>query len=151
MASPRVLVADDSATIRAMVRRTLESIGLDIVCVSDGIKAVERLREQPPDLAILDINMPGLNGYAVCSQLRSMGPSWARVPILFLTSDRSNALKLLGQKLGAFLPKPVHPDQLIATVSQFVSVQATDVKIKCPTHQLPFSISSSTNNATSAG
>jgi CheY-like chemotaxis protein len=124
MASPKVLVADDSATIRTMVRRTLESAGLDVVCVSDGIEAVERLREQPPNLAILDINMPGLDGYAVCDQLRSMGPSWARVPIIFLTSDRSNALQLLGQKFGAYLPKPIHPDQLIATVSQFVPVLA---------------------------
>ncbi|MEZ6032959.1 MAG: response regulator [Planctomycetaceae bacterium] len=121
MAAPKVLVADDSATIRAVVRRTLESIGLNVICVSDGLEAVERLREEPPDLAILDINMPGLDGYAVCSQLHSMGPSWARVPIIFLTSDRSNALQLLGQKLGAFLPKPVRPEQLIATVRQFVT------------------------------
>ena len=131
MASPKVLVADDSATIRAVVRRTLELIGLNVICVSDGLEAVERLREEPPNLAILDINMPGLDGYAVCGQLHSMGPSWASVPIIFLTSDRSNALQLLGQKLGAFLPKPVHPDQLIATVSQFVPFPA-----KCVTRSL---------------
>ena len=131
MASPKVLVADDSATIRAVVRRTLELIGLNVICVSDGLEAVERLREEPPNLAILDIHMPGLDGYAVCSQLHSMGPSWASVPIIFLTSDRSNASQLLGQKLGAFLPKPVHPDQLIATVSQFVPFPA-----KCVTRSL---------------
>ena len=120
MAAPKVLVADDSANIRAVVRKTLESIGLNVICVSDGLEAVECLREEPPNLAILDINMPGLDGYAVCSQLHSMGPSWSSVPIIFLTSDRSNALQILGQKLGAFLPKPVRPEQLIATVSRFV-------------------------------
>lgn len=128
MASPKVLVADDSATIRAVVRRTLELIGLNVICVSDGLEAVERLREEPPNLAILDINMPGLDGYAVCGQLHSMGPSWASVPIIFLTSDRSNALQLLGQKLGAFLPKSVQPDQLIATVGQFVRFPEQSVK-----------------------
>jgi DNA-binding response OmpR family regulator len=118
MSGTRILVADDSATLRTQLRRALGEAGYEVAVASDGLEAVLLARQQPPELAILDIEMPGLDGYGVCQELQRMGEPWNRLPIVFLTASQSHALEMLGDKLGAYLHKPVGAKQLLQTVAE---------------------------------
>ncbi len=117
MSAPLVLVADDSRTIRMQVSRILMDAGYEVREASDGAEAVERMSEECPTLAILDIKMPAMDGYGVCQQLREMGAPWNRLPIIFLTSESSHALEMLGRELGAYLRKPVSSEAVLSTVA----------------------------------
>lgn len=146
MAPPKVLVADDCATERTIVSRILSDIGLDVVTASDGSEAIERFRQEQPALAILDINMPHLSGYEVCGQLQDLGPPGDNVPVVFLTSDRSNALQLLGDQLGAYLQKPVDPDALIEVVHKFLPAEREQRSAATPAQSQPSSKSTRSSN-----
>ncbi|MFT5299542.1 MAG: CheY-like chemotaxis protein [Mariniblastus sp.] len=111
---PKILVVDDSETIRVSCRRMLTAAGYDVIAACDGFQALERIQENPA-LIILDINMPGMDGYAVCEQLQTIPTA---LPIIFLTSEESAALKMLGEAYGAYLHKPISQEKLIAAVDQ---------------------------------
>lgn len=120
MSPPKVLVVDDSRTVRTVVKRTLSNVGYEILTAADGLEALEVVKNQSPQLAILDIRMPFLDGYGVCQELQRLGPPYSQIPIIFLTTLESHALELLGDELGAYLQKPVRPEQLLDTVARFV-------------------------------
>ncbi len=126
MTSPRILVVDDSTTIRLLLKRTLVSAGYDVTIANDGLQALDIAKSGCPDLAILDIRMPFLDGYGVCQEFKAMGPPWSDVPIVFLTTLNSHALELLGDEMGAYLKKPVCPDDLLQIVRQFVGPAFTE-------------------------
>ena len=116
----KVLVVDDSRTVRTFVARALSEAGYDTIQASDGREAVEVAGKYRPDLAVLDVQMPYLDGYGVCQEFQRMGAPYSEIPIVFLTSVDSNALELLGDELGAYLQKPVQVEQLLETVSRFL-------------------------------
>jgi len=72
--------------------------------------------EQKPDLMILDIIMPGMDGYDVLENMKQLDQGKGRVPVLFLTSMDNQALRLLGQEFGAYLRKPVDEENLLSTI-----------------------------------
>ena len=117
MSNSKILVVDDSRTIRNAVKRTLVTTGYDVVCASNGHEAIDLLTDDF-DLMILDINMPGLDGFEVCEQLKSSDVNVQNLPIIFLTSDDSRALELLGQQFGAYLQKPVSAEVLVSAVKE---------------------------------
>ena len=119
MSSPKILVVDDSSTVRTVLRRTLGQAGYDVVTAADGLEAIEAVKSEQPQLAILDICMPFLDGYGVCQELKRMGKPWSELPIIFLTTLESHALELLGHELGAYLQKPVCDQRLLKTVGEF--------------------------------
>ena len=121
MSPPKVLVVDDSRTVRTVVNRTLTSVGYEVITASDGIESLEVVQRELPLLAILDIRMPYLDGYGVCQELQKLGEPFSKIPIIFLTTLESHALELLGDELGAYLQKPVRPQQLLDTVARFVA------------------------------
>ena len=121
MTGPTILVADDSRTIRLQVRQILTSAGYDVIEASSGREALDRIDEQHPSLAVVDINMPDVDGYEVCQTLQERGAPWKEIPIVLLTSLNSNALELLGDELGAYLRKPVQPDELLDAVNTNVN------------------------------
>ena len=123
--SSKVLVVDDSRTVRTLVVHALAGAGYDTVQAADGREAVEAVNRETPDLAVLDIQMPYLDGYGVCQAFQKMGVPYSDIPIVFLTTVDSNALELLGDELGAYLQKPVQTDQLLETISRFVPPQKT--------------------------
>lgn len=125
MTVSKILVADDSSTLRVQIHRTLSEAGYCVVSAADGNEAVALLERERPSLAILDIEMPGLDGFAVCQHLQQMGTPWNTVPVLFLTSSRSHALEMLGNQLGAYLQKPVSSRELLRTVQQCLSTEST--------------------------
>lgn len=119
----KILVADDSRTVRMQVERTLTEAGYEVVTASSGVEAVDQIRRESPGLVVLDINMPDMDGYGVVQALKAMGPPWDRTPIVLLTTMQSHALEVLGGQLGAYLHKPVGPDQLLQAVKAFAPME----------------------------
>ena len=104
---PTVLVVDDSAAIRMTLRKILAPVGLDVLDAADGKKAVEILQAEKVDVALLDLNMPGMSGIELAREIRMM-PQCAGVPILMFTTEWNDAKKAEAREAGvtAYLVKP---------------------------------------------
>jgi DNA-binding response OmpR family regulator len=109
-----VLVVDDDQTVREVVVRYLEHAGMDVDAVGDGRDALERATVRWPDLVVLDLMLPGLNGIDVCRRLRARAP----VPVIMLTARGSEEDRIVGLDLGAddYVAKPFSPRELVARV-----------------------------------
>ncbi len=116
MSQPLIVVADDSRTVRTLLRQILQQAGFAVSLAVDGREAVEAVVSERPDLVVLDIHMPGMDGYEACEQLLSLKPPYSQIPIVLLTHDDGPHLNALGNQLGAYLRKPVQPEKLIHTV-----------------------------------
>ena len=116
-AAARALVVDDDPGLLGLLERLLELEDLDVTAVMSGEAALAAAREERPDLAILDVNLPGLSGYEVCRALRELyGPT---LPIVFVSGARTEPYdRVAGLLLGAddYLVKPFAPDELLARV-----------------------------------
>jgi two-component system, sensor histidine kinase and response regulator len=113
----RILIVDDSPEILSIVDAILSSAGYEVIAYTDGLVALQIMALMPPDLIILDINMPQIDGYEMTKRIRS-NPDWDNIPILLFTAlDRSQAV--LGLEYGAddILGKPVSIDELLGKVS----------------------------------
>ncbi len=117
---PKILIVDDSKTIRAQVSRILRDSGYQALCATDGLEALESVRSNAPDLIVLDVNMPNLDGFGVCERLHQMDPPLGQTPIIFLTSENNNVLRLLGASMGAYLQKPIQKDPLLKCVREIL-------------------------------
>jgi two-component system, OmpR family, KDP operon response regulator KdpE len=111
---PLVLVADDEPRITKLVAVTLADEGFRVVTASGGEEALRKAEEVRPDIVLLDVVMPDLDGIEVMRQLRE----WRPVPVILLTAKGSNTDKTKGLDLGAddYVVKPFHPDELAARV-----------------------------------
>ncbi len=116
MSQPLIVVADDSRTTRTLLRQILLQAGFAVEMAEDGREAVDRVVGRRPDLVVLDIHMPEMDGYEACERLLAMGPPYNEIPIVLLTHDEGPHLTTLGNQLGAYLRKPVEPATLIPTV-----------------------------------
>jgi diguanylate cyclase (GGDEF)-like protein len=119
-----VLVADDSRVVRAMLRRQLEARGLRVEEAADGHEAVRACRELRPDVVLLDVEMPGLDGHAALCSIRD-DADIRDIPVVFLTARTSTEDVVAGLQLGAhdYLRKPFEPSELIARVSAALRVK----------------------------
>ncbi len=123
MATQKLLVVDDSQAVRITVKRILSSAGYEVITAADGIQALENLHEDTA-LVVLDVNMPGLDGYGVCEKLREHGSKFNNLPIVFLTGVESKAMEMLGREFGAYLHKPVQEQELVSVVQQQLALAA---------------------------
>lgn len=119
-----VLIADDSLVIRRLLRRQLEDHGHEVIEAVDGEDAIVRASETLPDVVLLDVEMPNLDGYGVLRQMREL-PMLRDIPVVFLTSRASTEDVVEGLRLGAhdYLRKPFEPAELVARVSAAVRVK----------------------------
>lgn len=110
----RVLIVDDEATVREVVGQYLELEHFSVMQASNGLEALRLAEETPPDLVILDLTLPGVDGLEVCRRLRAA----SAIPILMLTARSDDADKLEGFGIGAddYLTKPFNPRELVARV-----------------------------------
>ena len=131
MSAQKILLADDSRTIRALVRRPLAAHGYDVILATDGRDAVQLARRENPDLVILDIQMPEMDGYAACEEILALSEHLATVPVIFLTKMKAQHLEQLGQDLGAYLQKPVPDDLLLETVARLLSQRRAATSSVC--------------------
>ena len=113
-ASLRVLVVDDDPNVAEVVSRYLESEGFTADVARDGHAALDRALSAPPDLVVLDLMLPGIDGLEVCRRLRALAP----VPVIMLTAKGGEADRVVGLELGAddYLAKPFSPRELMARV-----------------------------------
>jgi len=124
MTTATVLIADDSLVIRAVVRSELEEEGYRVVEAVDGLAAVQQCRDDPPDVVLLDIEMPGLDGYQVLSELKA-DAVLRDVPVVFLTSRGEMDDVVAGLRGGAhdYLRKPFETPELLARVAAATHVK----------------------------
>ncbi|WP_235834283.1 response regulator transcription factor [Actinomadura logoneensis] len=110
----RILVVDDDPTVAEVVARYLVRDGHDVACVADGHRALRHARENPPDLIVLDLMLPGMDGLEVCRRLRET----TAVPIVMLTALGAEADRLVGLAMGAddYVTKPFSPRELALRV-----------------------------------
>jgi DNA-binding response OmpR family regulator len=111
------LVVDDEPDIRALVAHHLEREGFRVRPVSNGTDALREARAHPPDVIILDLMLPGMDGLEVCRRLRSDGAT-ANAPIIMLTAKADEVDRIVGLEMGAddYVVKPFSPKELIARV-----------------------------------
>lgn len=128
MAGEKILIVDDDPDIRDVLTIILEAQGYQITVARNGIEGFAKLSDEKPDLIILDLLMPKMDGFAVYKELQNT--KWAElnnIPILILTSVREEASRRryeleTGQTLSAdcYIEKPISPDLLIETVGKLV-------------------------------
>ena len=112
--APLILIAEDNPEIRGLLRLYLEGEGLRVLEAENGDEALAKARAETPDLAILDVMMPGLSGYEVTRALRR----FSEMPILILSAKSEDNDKILGLNLGAddYVTKPFNPVEVLARV-----------------------------------
>lgn len=135
MQSRKILLADDSSTIRTMISRVLTSNGYNVITACDGAEAIQKVQEHDIDLAIIDIVMPGIDGYGVCQRFQEMGNGFSNIPILFLTCVESKALELLGNEYGAYLRKPVKAEVLLKAIDKQLSERQSNKCFSSTEHE----------------
>ena len=126
-----VLVAEDSLVVRAVLRQHLESQGYTVIEANDGNAALRACRETKPDVVLLDIEMPGLDGHDVLRALKA-DPDLSDVPVVFLTGRTDTEDLVDGLRLGAhdYLKKPFEASELIARVSAAARVKTLQDELR---------------------
>lgn len=117
----KVLVVDDSPTQREIISNLLEKCGLTVSFATDGVDALEKVQVIQPDLVVLDIVMPRMNGYEVCRYLKS-NPKTQNTPVIMCSSKGEDFDHYWGMKQGAdaYITKPFQAKELLGTVKQLL-------------------------------
>lgn len=117
MAHERILVVEDEPEIQELVGYHLTREGYRVTCTASGEQALAAVRRDPPDLILLDLMLPGVDGLEVCQRLKA-DPSTRCVPVVILTAKSEEADMVSGLELGAddYLPKPFSPRVLVARI-----------------------------------
>ena len=134
-AKPRIVVADDEVHIRDVLRGYLEAEGFDVVLAVDGNEALRLARELRPELVVLDVTMPGLDGVEVLRQLRTESD----VYVIMLTARAEEVDKLVGLAVGAddYVTKPFSPRELVARIKAVLR-RGRSTSAVAPDQQLVF-------------
>lgn len=123
-----ILVIDDSATIRKLISAKLEKSGHDVVTAEDGVEGLEKLAEKTPDLVLLDITMPKMDGYEVCKQIRA-NPATKDIPVVMISGKDGFFDKVRGRMSGAtgYVTKPFGPETLMKALDTYLIPDGTVV------------------------
>lgn len=129
----KVLTVDDSRTIRVLVKKALEPLGLDILEATNGQEGAEVAQREIPDLIILDVTMPVLDGKGALEQIRGC-PSTKHIPVLMLTAESRKDLVISLIKLGVsdYIVKPFTPDLLLGKVSKILKLDQAPTQQQSP-------------------
>lgn len=118
----RVLVVDDESDITELLTYNFRDAGYEVLTASDGIAGVRSAQRWLPDAIVLDLNLPGLDGFAVCEMLRQLR-STRDIPILMLTAWATDQSRETGLRLGAsdYVTKPFSPRDVVERVGELVN------------------------------
>jgi len=121
MSDRKVLVVDDEENITQILEFSIGAEGYQVVTASNGEEAINKARKEQPNLIILDIMMPKVDGYEVCRILKS-NPLTKRIPVILLTAKGREIDKRLGYEVGAsdYIIKPFSPSKLIDKVNEYL-------------------------------
>jgi twitching motility two-component system response regulator PilH len=119
---PRILIVDDSPTESFKISGVLKRHGHEVLAAESGEQALQVARDSQPDLILMDIVMPGLNGFQATRQL-TRDPATSAIPVVMLTAKSQEADRIWGERQGArgYLVKPVDDSVLVATISQVLA------------------------------
>lgn len=110
----RILVVDDEPELRQMLHRYLEAEGFEVAEATDGERALSKIRDTPPDLIVLDVGLPGTDGFTVLQETRRLSD----VPVIMLTARTEEVDRVIGLTIGAddYIAKPFSPRELVARI-----------------------------------
>jgi DNA-binding response OmpR family regulator len=122
MDKKRILIIDDENDIVYMVKVRLESSGFEVLEAYDGQAGLESARKEKPDLIILDLMLPKLDGYKVCRMLK-FDEKYKHIPIIMFTARAQEDDKKTGQEVGAdaYITKPFEPDLLLSKINELLT------------------------------
>ena len=117
----KILVVDDDPVSAHLIASTLKSQGFEVASASDGLDALVKIKQESPDLIVLDVVMPEINGYDVCYQLR-FNKEFEKIPIILLTERDQELHENIGRSVNiAYAPKPVDIQHFLAQVHNLLS------------------------------
>ncbi len=118
----KILVVDDKPEVVELVTATLEGEGYQIICAFDGREALEKIGREKPDLVLLDIVMPKMNGFEVLSEVKN-DPQTKDIPIIMITAKGQKLDEDKGRRLGAedYIIKPFSPSHLLRKIEEIVA------------------------------
>jgi twitching motility two-component system response regulator PilH len=117
----KVLVVEDSPPQREMISSLLKGIGLIVTSAGDGVEALEQIKNSRPDIVVLDIVMPRMNGYELCRRIK-LDPKTQEVPVVMCSTKGEEFDRYWGMRQGAdaYIAKPFQPQELVGTVKQLL-------------------------------
>jgi twitching motility two-component system response regulator PilG len=123
-----ILVVDDSPTVRKLIAGKLEKSGHNVFCSSDGVEALEMLAGMKPDLILLDINMPRMDGYQTCKSIRSKDVT-KDIPVVMISGKDGFFDKVRGRMAGTtgYITKPFGPETLMKTVETYLAGDVQEI------------------------
>lgn len=127
-----VLVVDDRESNRELMRAILEGAGHRAICAEDGHQAIDMAIAERPEVILLDVKMPGMDGFEVCSRLQSLAET-ASIPVIFVTANYTEEQDMLhGLEIGAFdyLVKPISRSVLLARVGVMLRIRRTEERVR---------------------
>ncbi|MBN1311021.1 MAG: response regulator [Anaerolineae bacterium] len=121
MSTSRILVIDDDDAVLGLLEFSLKRAGYEVFSAADGSLGLRTFEKQKPDLVIVDLAMPGMDGYQVIEELRKLAGDKS-LPIIILTAHDQDVMRDYGTELGAdlYLTKPIAPKQLVEHVSHLL-------------------------------
>jgi two-component system, OmpR family, alkaline phosphatase synthesis response regulator PhoP len=127
MSKGKILVVDDEIYIVHILDFSLGMEGYEVITALDGEQALERMKVEKPDLVVLDIMMPKLDGYEVCKSIKS-NPSTKQTPVILLSAKGRNVDQKLGFDVGAddYITKPFSPRKLVERINQLLGQPVTE-------------------------
>ncbi len=135
--APRLLVVDDEPSILDLLRRRLETLGCEVMTLPGGTEVLKTAREHMPDLILLDVMMPDLDGFSACQQLKE-DPVVRDIPVVLLTARSEVESRIKGLEIGAhdYIPKPFDATELIARVRAALRVKFLQDELKAANRML---------------
>ncbi len=122
MSPPRILIVDDEPELVELVQMRLEAHGYEVLTASDGSEGLARARAAKPDLLVLDLMLPKLNGYEVCTMLKH-DTRYRAIPIVIFTAKAQATDEQAARDCGAdaYLRKPFRPEEMLATIQTLLA------------------------------
>jgi two-component system, OmpR family, alkaline phosphatase synthesis response regulator PhoP len=124
MANKKILVVDDEIELRLGVVIRLKAAGFEVLTASDGLEGLEKARKEEPDLILLDLMLPKMDGYKVCRMLK-FDAKYKNIPIIMLTARAQDTDKSLGGEAGAnaYITKPADHQELLDKIKELLNIQ----------------------------
>jgi len=118
----KILIVDDESDIVSALTIRLESLGYEIISAEDGITALEKARSEKPDLILLDVMLPKLDGYKVCRMLK-FDEKYKDIPIIIITAKGEELNRRMGMDMGAnaYITKPFKPEDLTSKIKELLT------------------------------